>query len=142
LGPFYQQLLERVNALPGAERASVSSDLPIADGGNYLAFVVQGDPPLPPDTNQDAQYAVVSPNYFETMGIPLLSDRQLSDRDGPNTQPVAVVSEAMVKRYWHGQSPIGKRVSFGGPNNFEIVGVVGNTKTESLDAEPYPQIYG
>jgi putative ABC transport system permease protein len=116
--------------------------LPIANGGNYLAFVVHGDPPLPPGTNQDAEFAVVSPGYFETMGIPLLSGRQFSDRDGASTPPVAVVSEAMVRRYWPGQNPIGKRLGFGGPNTFEIVGIVGSTKTEGLGEAPYPQIYG
>src|SRR5215471_13698981 len=142
LAVFYQQILENVKGLPGIQSASESSDLPISDGANYLAFVVQGDPPLPPETNQDAAFALVAPNYFETMGIPLLAGRQLSNQDGASTPPVAVVSEATVRRYWPGQNPIGKRIGFGGPNIFEIVGIVGNTRTEGLDEAPYAQVYG
>jgi putative ABC transport system permease protein len=142
LAAFYQELLEKVKALPGIQSASESSDLPIANGDNYLAFVVQGDPPLPPGTNQDAEFVLVAPDYFETMGIPLLAGRQPSDRDGAGTPPVAVVSEAMVRRYWPDQNPIGKVIGFGGPNKFEIVGIVGSTKTEGLNEPPYPQIYG
>jgi putative ABC transport system permease protein len=141
LAGFYQQLLDRVKTLQGVKAASVSSNMPIADGGDTLAFVVDGAPPLPPGTNQDAEFAVVSPEYFETMGIPLLRGRQPGGQDGPNTQPVALVSDTMARRDWPGQDPIGKRINFGGPNAFEIIGLVGSTKTESLDADPYPQVY-
>ncbi|HJQ32686.1 MAG TPA: ABC transporter permease [Pyrinomonadaceae bacterium] len=143
---FYDELLAHVSAMPGVERAAVISDIPLSGGGDILSFVVEGRPDPPPEQSQDAEYRVVSPDYFDVMGIRLVRGQTFTERDRANTPAAAVVNEAFARRYFNGEDVIGKRVNlgFGDPEKDPwrtIVGVVRDIHHESLDKEPYPQMY-
>ncbi|HEY7179984.1 MAG TPA: ABC transporter permease [Blastocatellia bacterium] len=146
---FFQQLLEKVGALPGVQSAGAANPLPMT-GDTIYGFVVQGRPPLPPGQGQSTNFYAVSAGYFNAMGIRLLRGRLLTERDARNSPHVAVINETMAKKIFTDEDPIGKRITFdGGGNNSdwqEIVGVVGDVKQYGLDQatplqtyEPYTQ---
>jgi putative ABC transport system permease protein len=84
----------------------------------------------------------VSPDYFQTMGIPLVRGRIFTDRDNADTPAVAIINQSAVRRYWPGMNPLGQRVSLGDPRRWrEVVGVVGDVKHEGLDTEVEPEVY-
>jgi len=141
---FYQELLERVKALPGISGAGAASDPPFL-ASNYLAFGIQGGLQSRPENPPDAEVSVVNPDYFSAMTIPLKRGRLFSPYDRAGTPLVALISETMAQRYWPGDDPIGRRIAFDGvkgqPQWREIVGIVGSTRSEGLDARPYAQLY-
>jgi putative ABC transport system permease protein len=141
---FYDVLIRRLEALPGIQSVGAASDPPFLSA-NYWSFKVEGRPPPPPGTTQDAQPSIVTPEYFMTMGIALKRGRMFSHTDSRQAASVVLISETMAKRHWAGQDPIGRRLAFDGsekgPNWREIVGVVADTRVETLSAEPYSQLY-
>jgi putative ABC transport system permease protein len=119
---FQDQLLDRVQALPGVESAALARVLPFS----YIPFFsapisVDGYRPAP-DEQPAAEYNQVSPGYFTTMGIPLLSGREFSRADNETAPLVAVVNEKMVAQYWRGEDPVGKRLQVNG-QWIRVVGV-------------------
>jgi len=139
---FFQQLLEKVRALPGVQAAGASNVVPL--GGDYvLGFVIEGRPPLPPGAGQSTNYYAVSSDYFKAMGIPLLRGRVFTEQDTRNSTRVAVISESMAKRVFPNEDPIGKRIHVtNGPTVFrEIVGIVGDVKHYGLDQDTTLQTY-
>jgi putative ABC transport system permease protein len=139
---FFQQLLEKVQALPGVQAAGASNVVPL--GGDYvLGFVIEGRPPLPPGAGQSTNYYAVSADYFKAMGIPLLRGRVFTEQDTRNSTRVAVISESMAKRVFPNEDPIGKRIHVtNGPTVFrEIVGIVGDVKHYGLDQDTTLQTY-
>ncbi|MFL6255011.1 MAG: ABC transporter permease [Pyrinomonadaceae bacterium] len=141
---FYEQLTTRVASLPGVERAAVVDALPLSGGGSVLGFVVEGRPPLPPEQVQDADFFSVTPDYFDVMGIPLVRGERLSERHRADVPDVTVINEAMARRYFPGEDPIGKRLNLGDPANtpwMTVIGIVRDARTGGLDKEPYPQMY-
>jgi putative ABC transport system permease protein len=140
---FYQQLLERVSTLPGAQAVGFVDALPLA-GGNYLSFAIEGRATQPTDRTPDAEHRVVSPGYFRAMGIPLVRGRLLTEQDNAQAPVATVISETAARRYFPNEDPIGKRVNFGNPQTAPwrtIVGIVGDVRNEGLNAEPNPQMY-
>ncbi len=84
----------------------------------------------------------VTPDYFRTMGIPLLNGRILTNVDTPDSTLVVVINEALARHFWPGQNPLGKRMNFGGSSNWlEIVGIVGNSRRFSVSADPMAEVY-
>jgi putative ABC transport system permease protein len=141
---FYKELLTKVQNLPGVEAAGAIDTLPLSGGGNVLAFYVEGHPLQPTDKTPDAEYRVVTPEYFQTMNIPLLRGRYLSEQDGPNMPQSFVINDTLARRYFGDEDPIGKRMNLGDtkdPEWYTVVGIVQDTRHESLGAEPYPQMY-
>ncbi|HKQ93853.1 MAG TPA: ABC transporter permease [Blastocatellia bacterium] len=139
---FFQQLLEKVRALPGVQAAGASNVVPL--GGDYvLGFVIEGRPPLPPGAGQSTNYYAVSADYFKAMGIPLLRGRVFTEQDTRNSTRVAVISDSMAKRMFPNEDPIGKRIHVtNGPTVFrEIVGIVGDVKHYGLDQDTTLQTY-
>jgi putative ABC transport system permease protein len=143
---FADALLERVRAIPGIRTAALASNPPMGEGASYWAFAIEGAEPPPPEAVQDAVVFRATPDFFATFGIPLRTGRlfQASDRDG--AAPVALVSEAMARRYWPDRDPIGARLTFGDPADSSstwttVVGVVGDVRQEGPMAPAYPQIY-
>jgi putative ABC transport system permease protein len=141
---FFQQLLEKVNALPGVQAAGATPSMPL--GGDYvLAFVIQGRPPLPPGAGQSTNFYAVNANYFKAMGIPLLRGRLYSERETRDSPHVAVINETMAKRMFPDEDPIGKRITFDGgddnPDWYEIIGIVGDVKQYGLDTATTMQTY-
>jgi predicted permease len=143
---FQNQLLERIKQLPGVESAGTRSFVPIASDASfaYLQFQIEGQQP---DVSEGAVafYNSVSPDYFQTMMIPLREGRSFSDRDIRGTQNVAIVNETLVRRYFGNQDALGKRISLEDhPKEADwvtVVGVVGDTKPRELQSEPVAELY-
>jgi putative ABC transport system permease protein len=142
---FFQNAVAKVQQLPGVQNAAAISFLPLAGPGMATSFY-RADRPAPPDGQQPStEVRPVTPNFFKTMGIPHRAGRDISDTDTADSPLVAVVSEELVRRIFPGEGPLGKRlqVAIGRREgmNVEIVGVVGNIKFASLDAETRPAVY-
>ena len=139
----YDQLMERIHALPGVKAAGGVSQLPL--GGNSDRFGVRfRDKPIanPADAPSAYRYAV-TPRYLETMRIPLRRGRGITSADRAGSRQVALINEEFAARIWSGEDPIGKFVQMGGPDGFwwEIVGVIGNVQQMGLDQPLQLQIY-
>ena len=141
---FFDQLFPRLAALPGVRAAGGTSVLPF--GGNWStgSFTVEGFTPAEDEPGPWGDIRIVSPDFLQALGAPLRRGRHLTPDDGPGRPRVAVVDEEMVRRYWPDADPIGKRITFGpdsAPAWIEIVGVVGHTMHEGLDADARVQLY-
>ncbi|HEV2664259.1 MAG TPA: ABC transporter permease, partial [Blastocatellia bacterium] len=143
---FFQQLAEKVSALPSVQAAGIltpSTAMPLS-GGYVQAFEIQGRPPLPPGANQNTNFYAVNTDFFKAMGIPLLRGRLLTERDAGDAPRVAVVNETMAKNMFPDEDPLGRRIAFTGSSNpewYEIVGVVGDVKQYGLDQPTPMQTY-
>ena len=139
---FYRRLNDELRTIPGASATAVSTTLPMSGSDIGLGFVIEGRP-QDPGTRTAAAFFAVSPDYFATLGIPLLKGRVFSNRDQEGSPLVLIVNQTMASKYWPGEDPIGRRVTIGynntGPR--EIVGVVGDVKQGELAESPAPQIY-
>jgi predicted permease len=134
------RLLERVRALSGVSSASLSTMVPLGFGGHaYTPTKVEGYV-LAPDEDVTIERVIVSDDYFETMGVPIVEGRGITAQDRSDAQRVAVVNEAFAKRYYPGQDPIGKRTDQG-QGWATVVGVAKNGKYRELNEAPSPLIY-
>ncbi len=135
---FYQQVAQRLQALPGVRAVGAVSRLPLAGGNSSRSFNTPGD-----DKDYSADIRVSTPDYFRTMGIPLLKGRSFSESDVGSAVNVAVINNALAHAVFPGQDPIGKQLTNFGPDNLtlQIVGVVGNVRHVGLDREPRSEIY-
>ncbi|MEP7066391.1 MAG: ABC transporter permease [Gemmatimonadota bacterium] len=139
---FYARLLEQVAALPGVRAAAISDWVPLTSDHNDVVVTVE-DHPLPPDAvPADHFLATVDPNFFKTMGIPLLAGQTLESPYRGSPSQSVVVSKAFAERYWHGGSALGKNIrpALTGPW-FTIVGVVGDVHFEALNKPAEDAIY-
>ena len=139
---FFDRLLARLDALPQITAAGMAQTLPMR-GDYYLSVLIQGRPAPKPGEELSANYRVVSPGYFATLGIPLLRGRTFTDRDAETAPMVAVVDEAFVERHFPNEDPIGRGLDIGNGTDgfYEIVGVVGKVHHDGLDANPNPTMY-
>jgi putative ABC transport system permease protein len=140
---FFQQLIERVQALPGVQSAAATNYLPLAGSNETTGIAIEGRPAPPPGQILEVNYRSVSAGYFRTMRIPVLRGRSFNEQDTATSTPVALVDGVAAQRFWPGEDPVGKRVrSNENPANpwATIVGVVGNVRHE-LNEEPKPDIY-
>jgi putative ABC transport system permease protein len=140
---FYKGLMSRLSSLPGVESAAAVSFLPLS-GANYnLQFFSEGRPPASNERPTSAEYRVISPDYFRTMGIPLLRGRAITDADAQDSPLVAVINEAMARQFWPNTDPIGQRIIITDrvPGAREIVGVVGDVKHYGLAIPAKPEMY-
>jgi putative ABC transport system permease protein len=142
---FFGELEQRLAALPGAESVGAVTNLPIGGSYPYNSGSVEGSTGPIPGVMQDAVRLSVSPDYLRTLGIRLRSGRAFTRQDGPSSAPVAIVNVEMVRRFWRGKDPIGSRITLGNPQSPNavwrtVVGVIEDTRLESLDREPYPQM--
>ena len=139
---FHEQMLSRIERLPGVAGAATVNWLPIQPGPVDL-LLIEGEPPPAPGTQPKASTRVVSTNYFRTMGISLLSGREFSDRDNQFSPGVIVINNAFAQRRFAQQDPIGRRIIFGGdePRPCEIVGVVDDERVGALDEEAISVVY-
>ncbi len=141
---FYDQLLQRVRALPGVASAGAIDSLPLGGGGSIQPIAVEGRPQVPMSEQPEVAVRVVEPGFIATMRISLLQGRQLSSSDVVDRPAVIVVSESMAQRFWPGQNPIGKRLTmtFSPERSREVVGVAGDVKGDGLDVvEPVATLY-
>ncbi len=140
---FYKQLMTRVESLPGARAASYASALPLNLDFHSGSIYVEGQPVTRSSDLPIVPYESVWPRYFETMGVPLLEGRDFTAREDKEESRVAIVNETFARRFWPGQSPIGKRLSTDGPDGprFEVVGVVKDSKYWTIGEDPRPFVY-
>ena len=137
---FQDELIDRVRALPGVESAAFANRTPLGYGVySTTPIAVDGYVP-PPEEQPSVDYNQVGPDYFATMGIPLISGREFTRADDENARLVAIVNETMVNRYWHGRDPIGQRLQVNG-KWVEVVGVAANSKYYSMREAPRPFFY-
>jgi predicted permease len=139
---FQQTVLERAAGVAGVQAATLASTVPLFNGGFARTVFLEGQDSSDRRAGRLVQISVVGPRYFETLGIPLLRGRPLSETDQPNTPAVVIVNETMAKRFWPDQDPIGKRFKFFGQNYFtEVVGTAKDSKYNFVGEDPTPFIY-
>jgi predicted permease len=136
---FYQSAVQRVRAIPGVTGASFARCVPLTCGQGTLYSVV-GEPEPEPDKRPVVQYRSVTPEYFETLGIPLVRGRAFTDQDQRGSARVAIINETLAKRHWEGRDPVGQRLKFGSGTR-EIIGVVGLTHDFGPDDDPPAMVY-
>ena len=160
LAQFYQQLLERIEALPGVTNVGGTSALPMSGNGangtfmevrggkapeTMQEFVRQLDALSPAERARDADYRAASAGYFAAMGIPLIRGRLFQESDGPDAPHVALVSQSLARRYWPDEDAIGKQIQYGNMDGdlhlLTIVGIVGDVRDNGLDREARPTVY-
>ena len=139
---FYQPVLERLEAEPGVVSVAVTNAVPLsASAPNNNPFEIEGHKTDDPDKRPAADVRVVTPNYFLTLGIPLVQGRSFNALDRPESPAVAIVNKSMV-RYWDTRDPVGSRVSFdNGQTWATVVGVVGDVRQFGLDKDSTAQVY-
>jgi putative ABC transport system permease protein len=141
---FFQEVLSRVKRLPDVHHAAFANVLPFGRGGGVIfGLDVEGGPKFQVGKGVGAFYLVVSTDYFQTVGIPLLRGRSFTERDAKGSTPVAIISQSLARRGWPDQNPLGKRFSFAGVREqaVEVVGVVGDVRGFDLDGQFWPQMY-
>ena len=139
---FYRKMLDEVRALPGVKAAAVTAHIPLGGTGAWDAHVVEGKEPQNGDEEApQAQITVVSPGYFQTLGIPFLQGRDFQPSDTDKSTLVAVIDQKMARLYWPGGDAIGKRIRTSDPEWYEIVGIVPSVRGVSLSEESDPHLY-
>ncbi|HEY7097916.1 MAG TPA: ABC transporter permease [Terriglobales bacterium] len=140
---FYQQVLERVRALPGVETAGFTSQLPL--GGNVDGYGVHVEGKVSPNPQNDpsADRYSITPDYLRAMRIPVLQGRGFNDEDRSDSLPVVLVNQSLARHMWPNEDPLGARVKVGGMDGpwRMVVGVVGDVLHAALDAAHTDQIY-
>jgi putative ABC transport system permease protein len=140
---FFRGLIGRVQALPGVVSAGAASELPL-QGGSNGPVVIEGQPASKDIWSSPlVESRIVTPNYFRTMRIPLLSGRDVAETDTPEEPLVAVINETMAHRFWPHQDAVGKRFNHSGPEDkwITVIGVVGDVREAGLATPPVPAAY-
>jgi len=129
---FYSELLNRIRVLPGVESVAAVNYLPLGGSNSSDIFLIEGLPEPPPGQEFIGRYRVCTPDYFQTMGIPILKGRAFTEQDKVDAPRVVIVNETLAQRYWPNQDPINKRMRFTGPLEknpwIQVVGVVKDVK--------------
>ena len=149
MAAFSQQLHERLQALPGAQSVALASDLPLSGSTSAGPIELEGQPATSADDEIRMYRHRVTPGFFSTLGIPLIKGRDFTSGDHAQAPGVVIISEAMARRYWPDEDPIGKRLredSHGSPTPgpwMSIIGVAGEVKYRGLPQNPNtdPDVY-
>jgi putative ABC transport system permease protein len=148
IAEFYRQLGQRLRALPGVVNASMIFQLPLSGAGATTGLSIEGKPDDPGNRSNGVIH-MVDPEYFKTMGIPLLKGRMFTERDDMNAAPVLIINNALARQHFPNEDPIGKRIGPGfstvpmTEKTFmrEIVGVVADVKHSNLRGPAQPEFY-
>ncbi|HEX8091373.1 MAG TPA: ABC transporter permease [Blastocatellia bacterium] len=140
---FYQQVIEKVESLPGVKSATLARVVPLSGSSRQSTIYIEGQEPPPQERPNVVNANVVGLRYLETMGIPLLRGRDFTAQDREGAPGVVVVSETFARRFWHGEDPIGKRISLRAQNGpfIEVIGVAKDGKYITLGEEPRIMMY-
>lgn len=145
---FHEQVLERLRGLPGVQSVALVTHVPYSEGGGVgtYDFSIEGRPLTERGELRNAIIETTSPNYFTLMKIDLLEGRLLTDADGADAPPVAVISESLARRYFPGEHPLGAHIKVGRMDSprlwMTIVGVVKDVHYSWINKENIPTIYG
>ena len=139
---FYKNVVEQTRSLPGVRSVSMASSSPLEVISGLRPVHVEGYAPRPGD-DMNYSFNIVAPDYFQTMGIPLIQGREFNDGDKPKSEEVVIINETMARTFWPNQDPIGKRISDQGQTGpFRvIVGVARESKYLTLGETPRPYYY-
>ena len=149
VGIICKQVLERVRVLPGVESAGLIDWLPMLEDAERFGtnFAIAGRPAVTAGERPGAMFSAISPEYFRVMQIRLLKGRDLTEQDAATAPWVVVINDAMARKFWPNQDPIGQvitldtQVTRAEERPREIVGVVGNVRQFRLGMDPFPEIY-
>ncbi len=139
---FYERLVDGLDALGEVDSVGATTNLPFSGSNMNFGFKLEGTEAS--EETLYSQYHAVSPNYFQTVGISLLSGRGLRAADNEGGPPVVVINETMSRRFWPGRSPIGQSIALAsqdGATSRRIVGIVGDVKHLGLRSEAQPEVY-
>jgi len=139
---LYSELLRRVERLPGVESAAMVSDLPLSGRGQTFRFVIEGHMPAVSAEYPTAEIRFVSANYFRVMGIPFKAGRSFPQQDSSSGPGVVIINETMAQRFWPGESPLGRRISYEWDKGrwLTVIGIVGDVKEFGLEASTRPEM--
>ena len=137
---FINTVLDRVRGGQGVRAVAASSTAPLTGAPNR-GMRIEGDPVLPPDQQPNADFQLITPDYFRALGITLVAGRTFSAGDRADTPPVLVVNQALVDKYFGGRDPIGHVILFGGSKRHEIVGVVADARYRTVEQPADPTFY-
>jgi len=145
---FFREVAARMSALTGITSASAVASLPLTGDNISSSIEIEGQP-APMGSRPSADFNVVEPNYFRTVGIALFEGRDFTERDDSKSNPVVIVNQALARRFFPNDDPIGKHIRPGIGNGYgpgelpmrEIVGVIGDVKQSDLGAEAAPEVY-
>ena len=145
---FYEQVLKRVETLPGVESAGASVIIPLIDRKFVRRYTIDGRAPASPDERLTSNYRAISSNYLQTMRIPLIKGRNFTDQDRDQSQPVIIINDSMRRRMLElitvpDEEIVGKHITIpsDGTISREIIGVVGDVKHSALDTESGAEMY-
>jgi predicted permease len=142
----YEEILQGVKALPGVASAGTIHPMPLATGSVSTALAIEGQAASSREDRPEAHSRITGPGYFETLGIPLVQGRYLSDTDTDGALPVAVINRTLADRFFLNEEAIGRRITFYDPSApdavwLTIVGVVGDVRFRDLRREAEPEVY-
>jgi putative ABC transport system permease protein len=142
---FYREVLRRAAAVPGVLKVGANNGLPLTGSGGSGTTTID-NPAFPDDRGTpEADQRIVTPGYFEAMGMTMLSGRMFDERDVDTSQPVAIIDESMARTFWPHEDAIGKRLKRGGPQSTQpwltIVGVVRHVRYRTLEEPSRVQLY-
>jgi putative ABC transport system permease protein len=142
---FFDRIVDRAKTLPGVRSAGAASFLPVSGGGGMLHFNIEGRPPKTPHDYLAAGYRAITPQYMETLGVPLLQGRNITAADNEKSPSVVVINATMARTYFPGENPLGKRLQLGATPEkdvpyMEVIGVVGDV-LQGLDTDPKAEMY-
>ncbi|HKB64552.1 MAG TPA: ABC transporter permease [Pyrinomonadaceae bacterium] len=139
---FHHQLLEQLQQVPGVQSASLVRGLPFSGNGGTISIVLPDREPPPKGQEPEVMFNTAMPNYFETIGIPLLQGRLFGNEDQAKTPLVVVINQTMARRFWPNQDPLGKQIkTVDDGTTATVVGVVGDAKHYWIEEEQKPQMY-
>jgi len=141
---FYRQLLDRLEALPGVDKAGAVNIVPLSGNGNNNGpFRIVGRAPFPKGQEPYVEFRVATPGYFNAIGTALRQGRLFTDHDDAMAARVVLINETFARKFFRGQQPIGQRLDFGasGKETQEIIGVVADVKNDDLDEQADPSVY-
>ncbi len=144
---LFQKILTEIAALPGVKSAGLSSTMPMSGINSGATFRIEGRESAPGENLPNGLLCIAGASYFQAMNIPLIRGRYFDDRDVAGAQSVAILDEAMARRYWPNEDPIGKRIWWyendpqGNKRWREVVGIVGGVRHHKMDEESGVQFY-
>src|SRR5882724_11169705 len=141
---FFNEVLQRVRAVPGIESAGLIDSLPLDGGGSHQPFSIEGRPVLPMADQPEVDVRLISPGYLSAMRVPVIRGRDFQESDAAGRPGAVLISESLARRFWPNEDPIGKHLTltFFPDVVREVVGIVGNVKLDSLDeTRPVDTIY-
>ncbi len=143
ISDFYHEIAERVRAIPGVESAAVARDFPLSGTDPSMPIDTEGKTPSPVQGEVVTRFRVVGTDYFRTLQIPVLQGRTFDERDTASSPAVAIVSESLARKYWPGESAIGKRIKprFAGSSWCVVAGVVADVRHWGADVAIEPTAY-